>query len=78
MISKRQPDQRKQKRRRVRHEKSFADRLADEIRNYSQAAADASPGMERELLLKRVRQAETALYFNQWLRTPAAPEEGRK
>lgn len=70
MISARQLAQRAQKRRRVKHERSFEDRLMEEIERFTEAAAAVAPGMERELLLKRVRQAETALRVSEWLKSP--------
>ena len=63
MISRRQVEQRTQKRRRVKHEKTFEERLA-EAQRFREAAARTPPGTPRELLLKRVRQAETALHIN--------------
>ena len=33
-------------------------------------ASDLPPGMERELLLRRARQAETASRMSDWLRSP--------
>jgi hypothetical protein len=60
-----------QKRRRVKHEKSFEERLADEALRFREAAKTAPPGLARELLLKRARQAETAVHINEWLKPPA-------
>lgn len=63
-------EQRAQKRRRIKHEKTFEERLTEEAQFFREAAAKAAPGMRRELLLKRVRQAETALHINDWLKSP--------
>jgi len=47
--------------RRVKHEKTFEERLAEEAQCFREAANQAQPGMARELLLRRVRQMEAAL-----------------
>lgn len=58
---------------RVKHSLTFEERLAEEARQFKQAAEQEAPGsMARELLLKRVRQCETAAHINQWLASPAA------
>jgi hypothetical protein len=60
-----------QVRRRVKHDATFEERLADEARRFKQAAEKELPGsMARELLLRRARQAETASSMNEWLRSP--------
>ena len=59
-----------QQRRRIKHTASFAERLASEAEQFRKAAAAAEPGLERELLLKRARQAETAAHMNEWLSSP--------
>ena len=62
---------RMQKRRRVKHEKSFEERLADEALRFREAAKAAPPGLARELLLRRARQAESAVHMNEWLKSPS-------
>ncbi|MBR1279654.1 hypothetical protein [Bradyrhizobium sp. AUGA SZCCT0283] len=59
-----------QKRRRIKHEKSFEQRLAEEAQRFREAAEVISPGMAQELLLKRARMAEAAAHMNQWLKSP--------
>ena len=59
-----------QKRRRVKHAKSFAERLAEEAQRFRDVALRTPPGMARELLLKRARQADTAARINEWSRSP--------
>jgi len=59
-----------QKRRRIKHEKTFAERLDDEANRFKEAADALPSGTERELLLRRARQAETAAHMNDWLRSP--------
>ena len=56
-----------QKRRRIKHEKTFQERLAEEAERFREAAARLSPGTAQELLLRRARQAETASHMNEWL-----------
>ena len=55
------------KRRRIKHEKTFQERLAEDAIRCKEAAAKLSPGTARELLLKRARQAETASQIDAWL-----------
>ncbi|MGL9622418.1 hypothetical protein QRQ56_31035 [Bradyrhizobium sp. U531] len=62
------------KRRRVKHEKSFQERLAEEAQNFREAAERAT-GSQRELYLRRARQAETASKINSWLSSPGLPQE---
>jgi hypothetical protein len=59
-----------QRRRRVKHNATFEERLAAEARRFKNAAEALPPGTARELLLRRARQAETASRMNQWLRSP--------
>ena len=59
-----------QQRRRIKHTQSFEDRLAEEAARFRQAAEQAEPGLARELLLKRARQAETAAHMSEWLKSP--------
>ena len=49
-----------EKRRRVKHENTFEERLAEEAQRFRVAARELPPGTARELLLRRARQAETA------------------
>jgi len=58
-------------RRRIKHKQTFEERLAAEARRFKEAAERESPGsMARELLLRRVRQFETAIHLNEWVRSP--------
>ena len=56
-----------QKRRRIKHEKTFEERLAEEAERFREAAAELSPGTAQELLLRRARLTESASHMNQWL-----------
>jgi hypothetical protein len=55
-------------RRKYKNAKSFEERLAEEAQRFRQAAQEARPGLEREPLLRRARQAETASRMNEWLK----------
>ena len=60
-----------QQRRRIKHEKTFQERLADEARRFKEAAEKLPPGiLAQELLLRRARQAETASHIDEWLTSP--------
>ena len=55
-------------RRRVKHELTFEERLAEEADKFREAAEREAPGTTaRELLLRRVRQAEEAIRMNRLL-----------
>jgi hypothetical protein len=62
-------EQRMQKRRRTKHVKTFQERLADEAQRFREAAEPLPPGTAKELLLRRARQAETAVHMNEWLKS---------
>ena len=60
-----------QQRLRIKHKTSFEERLAEQARIFREAAEKELPGsLARELLLRRVRQAETASHINEWLSSP--------
>lgn len=59
------------KRRRVKHEKTFRERLEEEAARFKELAEQTPPGMQRELYLRRARQAETASQINNWLKSPS-------
>jgi hypothetical protein len=59
-----------QKRRRFKHEKTFQERLAEDAHRFRAAAQALPPSTAQETLLRRARQAETALQLNDWLRSP--------
>ena len=58
------------KRPRIKHQKTFEERLAEEAVRFSVPAAQTPHGMQRELYLRRARQAETASHINDWLKSP--------
>ncbi len=49
---------------------SLDDRLAQEAQRLREAAMNMPAGKEREMLLRRARQAETAAHVNDWLASP--------
>jgi hypothetical protein len=56
-----------QRRRRVKHEATFEERLAAEALKFRDAAERQPKGSHaRELLLRRAQQAETASHINKW------------
>ena len=59
-----------QKRRRIKHKKTFQERLAEEAQRFREAAQALPPGTAQELLLRRARQAEMASHINDCLRSP--------
>ncbi len=59
-----------QQRRPFKQTKTFEERLAEEAAQFRKAAEQAEPGMARDLLLKRARQAETPSHMNAWLKSP--------
>lgn len=59
-----------QTRRRVKQTKSLAERLAEEATDLRKVAATLSPGPERDRLLRKARQDETAAHMTEWLNSP--------
>jgi hypothetical protein len=57
-------------RRRVKHTASFGERLAEEAKRLREQAKTLPPGAEREELMRKARQAETASRMNEWLTSP--------
>lgn len=66
------------KRRRFKHIKTFQERLAEKAERFKAAAEQQPPGSHaRELLLRRVRLAETAAHIDEWLKSPGLqPPDG--
>jgi hypothetical protein len=58
------------KRRRVKHQASFDERLAAEAQRLKQQAKSLPAGRNREMLLRKARQTETAAHINDWLTSP--------
>nr|WP_074119012.1 hypothetical protein [Bradyrhizobium sp. AS23.2] len=57
-------------RRRIQQAKSLEERLATEAVRLRAEAKGTPPGVERERLLRRARQAETGSHISEWLRSP--------
>jgi hypothetical protein len=57
-------------RRRIKHTKSFEERLEEDAIRLRERARTMPPGAERELLLRKARQTETAAHINEWLSSP--------
>ena len=49
---------------------TFEVRLAEEARRLKEQAKKMAAGREREALLRKARQAETAAHINQWITSP--------
>jgi hypothetical protein len=55
------------KRRRVKQEVSFGERLALHAQQARQQAQMLPAGSERDALLKKARQVDTAAHINEWV-----------
>ncbi|RZN31985.1 hypothetical protein CWO90_15325 [Bradyrhizobium sp. Leo121] len=58
------------KRRRFKQVLSLRDRLIEHAKLARQQANKLPPGKERENLLRRARQSETASHIDEWLSSP--------
>jgi hypothetical protein len=56
--------------RRIRNSLSFAERCSQEAERLRAEAEKLPGGPERDALLKRARQADTAAHIDEWLRSP--------
>jgi hypothetical protein len=57
-------------RRRFKNILTFPERLDQEAKRFRAEAEKLPPGSERDELLRKARQAETALHVNEWLSSP--------
>jgi hypothetical protein len=57
-------------RRRVKHQFSLQDRIIAWAKEAREQAAKLPPGPDRDTLLKKVLQAETALHLEDWANSP--------
>ena len=48
----------------------LAQRLVEEAQPLRKEASDTPPGVERQRLIQRARQAETAYQINEWITSP--------
>jgi hypothetical protein len=61
-----------QKRRRIQQTETLENGLTQAAVRLRQQAGGTPPGLEREYLIRRARQAETASHINEWLSSPRA------
>ena len=57
-------------RRRLKQLRSLKQRLIEQARRLREEAKLKGPGVERETLLRKARQAETAAHIDEWLSSP--------
>ena len=57
-------------RRSVRQTVSFGERLAEEAQRLRDRAQALPPGVERDELIRKARQTDTASHMNEWLTSP--------
>ena len=57
-------------RRRFKNILSFPDRLEQEAKALKDQARELRPSKQRETLLRKARQLETAAHINEWLASP--------
>jgi hypothetical protein len=58
------------RRQRINHTSSLEDRLADQAQRFRDQAKTLPPGRERDELMHKARQAETASHINEWVSSP--------
>ena len=58
------------KRRRFKQTTTLEERLAQEAQRLREEAKRLPHGAEREILLRKARQAETGSHISDWLRSP--------
>ena len=63
-------------RRRFKQTLALEERLAEEGERLREQAKKLPPGLERETLLRKARQAETGSHISEWPRSPGAPAAG--
>ena len=65
------------KRRRFKQTTSLTERLIENVEQLRAQLAELPPGPERDNMVKRIRQSETAAHIEDWLRSPGLqPPEG--
>jgi hypothetical protein len=58
------------RRRRFKQEPSFQERLASYAKSAREVAALLPPGAEKDELLRKARQADTAVHLSDWANSP--------
>jgi hypothetical protein len=56
--------------RRLKQLKPLAQRLVEESQRLREEASSTPPGIERQQLIRRARQADTAHQINAWITSP--------
>jgi hypothetical protein len=56
--------------RRTKPTTAFEDRLVDQAQQDTQRAKTMPPGPERDILMRRARQSETAAHLSEWISSP--------
>jgi hypothetical protein len=59
------------KRRRFKHELPLQDRLSAWAKEVRERANQLRPGHERDMVLKKAEQADTASHLDEWINSPA-------
>nr|WP_084809357.1 hypothetical protein [Bradyrhizobium sp. NAS80.1] len=54
-------------RQRIQQATTLEERLTEEARRFRREARGTPPGIERERLIRKARQAETASHLTKWL-----------
>lgn len=60
----------KRARRRFKQTVSLGDRLTEEAKRLRKQAQGTPPGIQRERLVRRARQLDTAAHVNEWITSP--------
>ena len=58
------------KRRRFKQTSSLSERLIEDVEQLKRKLETLPPGTERDLIIRRIRQNETAAHIDEWLRSP--------
>jgi hypothetical protein len=58
------------RRQRIDHASSLQERLADQAQRFREQAKTLPPGPERDELIRKARQAETASHLSEWVASP--------
>lgn len=59
-----------QQRRRFKQTSSLEERLAKEAKRLREEAQALPPSLERDVILRKARQAETGSHMSEWLASP--------
>ena len=57
-------------RRRFKQTVSLEERLSEEAKRLREEAKSLPPGPDRDILIRKTRQAETGSHMSEWLRSP--------